>query len=210
MSQWGQCICSGYAGTQSGLGEPNVTIEMVSNYVGDANAPNQINVDLVIITLDGDATVSVDENTILGGVVMEDPNLDPTVITSGCAVEGCSGPVLDCLVDEGGGDPEYAAWVSLGKPDCWCYRKQCRGDIDGLSPGPFAVELLDLAAFKAAFNQFVLPPGGECADLDHLAPGPFRVELLDLAIFKTYFNQFVVPECDQAPIITGPYNFWTN
>jgi hypothetical protein len=139
---------------------------------------------------------------------MEDPDEDPTVNSPGGTVTpslpDCYVPCLNPAA------PGYAAWLALGSPDCWCYRKQCRGDIDGLSPGPFAVELLDLAAFKAAFNQFVLPPGGECADLDHLAPGPFRVELLDLAIFKTYFNQFVVPDCDQAPVITGPYNYWTN
>jgi hypothetical protein len=206
VTDWGECVCSGYSGTQSGLGEPNVTIEMISNYVGAPNAPNQINVDLVIITLAKNATVSVDENTILGGVVMEDPNLDPTVITTGCSVGGCG---AECLVDEG--DQEYTDWVSLGRPDCWCYRKQCRGDIDGITTGPFVVAIPDLTAFKASLNQFTLPPGGECADLDHIKTGPFRVGIPDLTIFKAYLNQFVVPDCDQAPPSgTGPYNFWTN
>jgi hypothetical protein len=106
--------------------------------------------------------------------------------------------------------PEYADWVSLGQPDCWCYQRQCRGDIDGIQTGPFHVGIPDLGFFKAAFNRFVLPPGGECADLDHGTTGPFRVAIPDLGIFKTYFNQFVVPPCDQPPIYTGPYNFWTN
>ncbi|MHC4498587.1 MAG: DUF7901 domain-containing protein, partial [Planctomycetota bacterium] len=41
--------------------------------------------------------------------------------------------------------PEYADWVALGKPDCWCYRWQCRGDIDGIQTGPFHVAIPDLA-----------------------------------------------------------------
>jgi hypothetical protein len=114
---------------------------------------------------------------------------------------------VDCLSTIA---PEYAAWVSLGKPLCWCYRRQCRGDIDGIQTGPFHVAIPDLTLFKQCFNQFVLPPGCECADLDHLQTGPFRVAIPDLTIFKTYFNQFVVPQCDQIPIYTGPYNFWTN
>ncbi|MHC4498101.1 MAG: GEVED domain-containing protein [Planctomycetota bacterium] len=121
-------------------------------------------------------------------------------------VEIGAGP-QDCLSITA---PEYADWVSLGKPDCWCYRRQCRGDIDGIQTGPFHVAIPDLALFKLCFNQFVLPPGCECADLDHMQTGPFRVAIPDLGIFKTYFNQFVVPQCDQIPIYTGPYNFWTN
>jgi hypothetical protein len=67
-----------------------------------------------------------------------------------------------------------------------------------------------LGIFKQCFNQFVLPPGCICADLDHLQTGPFRVAIPDLIIFKTYFNQFVVPQCDQLPVYTGPYNYWTS
>jgi hypothetical protein len=104
---------------------------------------------------------------------------------------------------------EYADWVSLGKPDCWCYRRQCRGDIDGVPTGPFHVAIPDLTLFKPCFNQFVLPPGCECADLDHMQTGPFRVAIPDLTIFKEYFNNFVVPQCDQPPVYTGPYNYWT-
>ncbi|MHC4153574.1 MAG: DUF7901 domain-containing protein [Planctomycetota bacterium] len=114
---------------------------------------------------------------------------------------------IDCLSISA---PEYVDWVSLGRPDCWCYPRQCRGDIDGIQTGPFHVAIPDLALFKPCFNQMVIPPGCECADLDHLQTGPFRVAIPDLAIFKTYFNAFVVPLCDQPPIYTGPYNFWTS
>jgi hypothetical protein len=113
----------------------------------------------------------------------------------------------DCLNRNAG---EYADWVAWGRPKCWCYPRQCRGDIDGTQTGPFWVAIPDLAIFKQCFNQFVMPPGCICADLDHIPTGPFRVGIPDLAIFKTYFNQFVVPQCDQVPVYTGPYNYWTS
>jgi hypothetical protein len=109
--------------------------------------------------------------------------------------------------------PEYSDWSAWGKPDCWCYSRQCRGDINGLKHGPFWVQVLDLNLFKAAFNKtdVQLPPGGICADLNHVKHGPFRVQVLDLDIFKIYFNKIetLVPECNQLPIYTGPYNYWT-
>jgi hypothetical protein len=105
---------------------------------------------------------------------------------------------------------EYADWILWGRPKCWCYPWQCRGDIDGKQTGPFHVAIPDLGLFKPCFNRVVLPPGCICADLDHMQTGPFRVAIPDLAIFKTYFNQFVVPQCDQPPVYTGPYNYWTS
>jgi hypothetical protein len=107
---------------------------------------------------------------------------------------------------------EYSDWVAWGKPDCWCYARQCRGDIDGLKHGPFWVQVIDLDLFKACFNKTddFLPLGCICADLDHGRLGPFRVQIKDLDIFKRYFCKIesLVPECDQPPIYTGPYNFW--
>nr|NIR25891.1 hypothetical protein [Gammaproteobacteria bacterium]NIR65503.1 hypothetical protein [candidate division Zixibacteria bacterium]NIW98150.1 hypothetical protein [Phycisphaerae bacterium] len=117
----------------------------------------------------------------------------------------------ECLVGGNAGPLEYSDWVTWGKPDCWCYRRQCRGDIDGIQTGPFWVAIPDLNIFRNCFNVFdpVLPPGCICADLDHIKTGPFRVAIPDLNIFRAYFNQFVVPICDQPAIYTGPYNFWT-
>ncbi|MHC4155896.1 MAG: hypothetical protein ACYST6_13360 [Planctomycetota bacterium] len=111
--------------------------------------------------------------------------------------------------------PEYDRWVGYGKPDCWCCRRQCRGDIDCITTGPFPVALPDLILFKAAFNQVVLPdPPGVCADLDHGNIGPFPCGIPDLQIFKSWFNQVVVPCCDlDGDCILTPadkYNFWTN
>ncbi|MHC4642908.1 MAG: hypothetical protein ACYS32_14795 [Planctomycetota bacterium] len=30
---------------------------------------------------------------------------------------------------------DYSEWVNVGKPDCWCYPRQCHGDADGLMGG---------------------------------------------------------------------------
>ncbi|MHC4113458.1 MAG: hypothetical protein ACYSUY_20485 [Planctomycetota bacterium] len=31
--------------------------------------------------------------------------------------------------------PDYSEWVNVGKPDCWCYPRQCHGDADGTVGG---------------------------------------------------------------------------
>jgi hypothetical protein len=166
---WGNCKCSGgYPGT---LDDSNsMTVEMGSLYEAGTDPDPCATGDLVSFRVLGTGTVNVTlaVNTIRGGVVDEDADtVSPGL--SGCQVEL---EPDECL---GAGDPGYARWsTTLGKPDCWCYRRQCRGDIDGITTGPFAVAIPDLTLFKLAFNQVV------------------------------------VPQCDAAPVITGPYNFWTN
>jgi hypothetical protein len=119
--------------------------------------------------------------------------------------------LVECL---GASDPGYGRWVSYGRPDCWCYRKQCRGDADGLRlGGVFPVSLDDLHILRGAINKMELPPGGECADFDHKALGGIiPVSLDDVMFIRMYLGQLdmMVPECDQPPASgTGPYNFWT-
>ncbi|UCG59349.1 MAG: hypothetical protein JSU70_07525 [Phycisphaerales bacterium] len=31
--------------------------------------------------------------------------------------------------------PDYVEWAAVGKPDCWCYERQCHGDADGQVAG---------------------------------------------------------------------------
>ena len=33
------------------------------------------------------------------------------------------------------GSNYYQEWVDVGRPDCWCYPRQCHGDIDGRTQG---------------------------------------------------------------------------
>jgi hypothetical protein len=140
-------------------------------------------------------------------VVLETTAEASTNLPTSCLVQG----PLECLFNDG--STEYLNWVSFGKPDCWCYRRQCRGDGDGLMAGPFPVGIPDLNLLRAWINKAgVNSTPGICADFDHAAAGPFRVGIPDLNILRAYINKPTasVPQCDAAPIITGPYNFWTN
>ena len=124
----------------------------------------------------------------------------------------------DCLKQTA---PEYDDWVDWGRPDCWCFKKQCRGDINGTSFLGKPVSLADLNIFKAAFNQpdEILRQNPEliCADLNHESFLGKRVTLSDLNILKSYaFSGLpsLIPCCDldQDCVLDSEdkYNFWTN
>ncbi|MBW8040790.1 MAG: hypothetical protein FVQ85_12405 [Planctomycetes bacterium] len=116
----------------------------------------------------------------------------------------------DCLSETA---REYDIWVQWDRPCCWCCRYQCRGDINCASFLGKPITLSDLNIFKAAFNQheeyFLINPGWICADLNHDGFLGKRVTLSDLNIFKQYFFfGSNIPQCDEPPIITGPYNWF--
>jgi hypothetical protein len=195
--------------TLDGLDTNGITVEMGALYVGETNEPLASGT-LLEITLseECDDRIMVTLNQIRGAIVLEDnssPSADNLPYTYTCAV--------DCLIGGNAGPNEYADWVYFGKPSCWCYRKQCRGDSNGALTGPWPVAIPDLSAFKLAYNKIeaLLPPGGICSDYDHKTTGPWRVAIPDLTIFKLYYNKIdaLVPPCDSAPVITGPYNYWT-
>jgi len=161
--------------------------------------------------------VSIVENQGRGGVVLTDPNLNPTVTvtTPACTIVRAQ---PDCLLggNADGAVPgsEKAAWTNWGKPNCWCYCRQCRGDSDGKKTANRYVALPDLNLLSAGFGKTdaVLKtiPNGICADFDHKATANKRVALPDLNILSTYFQKVdaSVPRCNAAPVITGPVNFW--
>jgi hypothetical protein len=106
----------------------------------------------------------------------------------------------------------------MQKPDCWCYQRQCRGDINGAPLGPYHVQSADLTIFKLAyFKTCAVLAGvtnGICADLNHAPLGPYRVQAADLTIFKTYYFKTGVPCCDnnQDCVLEAgdDYAYWTN
>lgn len=110
--------------------------------------------------------------------------------------------------------PDYAAWQGVGKPDCWCYPRQCRGNTNGCWEGPFPVKLDDVIFFRECFNKTdeEMPPGCICADFDHQKEGPFRVSLGDLYILRANVSLLVIPCCDQdadCDATNDPYfNCW--
>jgi hypothetical protein len=84
---------SDYPGdTLGGLGTGGVTIEMGSLYAAGEDPPAAAD-DLITLQLSGPGTVTVNENVIRGGVVMEDPQVpaNPTLPTQCSAGEGCKG-----------------------------------------------------------------------------------------------------------------------
>jgi len=105
----------------------------------------------------------------------------------------------------------YAAWVTFGRPSCWCYQRNCRGDADGIKTGLYWVTLPDLTMLQAAYGKndtaLLLVPNGICADFDRTKTGLYRVTLPDLTVLQSYYgkSQTSVPVCDVALV-----NFWTN
>jgi hypothetical protein len=84
---------------------------------------------LVLVTVTESCQMSIGENEIRGGVVMEDLT-DPDVNAPGCEVDlGCFkvGEVIGGhLVTQ----TMYDDWVLLGKPVSWCHSCHSRGDVD--------------------------------------------------------------------------------
>jgi hypothetical protein len=59
------------------------------------------------------------------------------------------------------GHPDFAEWLAVGMPDCWCYPRQCHGDSDGLMGGSaktcfYAVGPGDLKILVVASVQTLL------------------------------------------------------
>jgi hypothetical protein len=149
------------------------------------------------VTISGD-TLRGPASGVVGSVLTS--NLPITVRLDG---DDCGLSCLKCTA------PEYSDWIAWGRPACWCYERQCRGDTNGMSFLGRPVTLADLNLFKNLFNQteawVKTVPDGICADLNHKPFSGKRVTLADLNEFKKYFNLPLaqVPSCDLSY-----YNFW--
>lgn len=117
----------------------------------------------------------------------------------------------------------YATWATFGRPNCWAFRRNCRGDVNGLGTGlgtnKVWVNATDLGIFAAGYNKTqtvlltVVSGGfpGICADNDRAGTGlggnKVWVNATDLGIFALYYNktELNVPICVQTN-----YHYWTN
>ncbi|MHC4310613.1 MAG: DUF7901 domain-containing protein, partial [Planctomycetota bacterium] len=122
---------------------------------------------------------------------------------------------LDCFPQS---DPNYNEWVSMGRPYCWCFPRQCHGDADGDDEGDpksgyFYVWANDLAELIAGWKQpysgspgadgpdpDLLPDTWICADFTHTQEGDpksgyFRVWANDLAILIANWKSNPLPDC---------------
>ena len=190
--------------TLGGLDTNGITVELGSLYE-DPNEPDDSGILLEIVVGSQDfVEISLALNQIRGGIVLEDSNEpdDVNLVGYSCLVGGNAGPL------------EYSDWVSWSRPACWCYCRQCRGDVDGKATFGQWVAIGDLAVLYAAYNKpdavLATIPNGICADFDHKKTFGIRVTISDLGIAYSYFGKPVgsIPRCDTAPVITGPYNFW--
>lgn len=163
------------------------------------------------LKMTGTGTVCFSEDTLRGGVV--DATGAAMTVTLPDCVDVPSGPV-ECLKNTA---PEYADWLAWGSPACWCYPRQCKGDINGQKTGAYWVQALDYGLLKAALNKLDAQLTGTmiCADLNHTKSGAYRVQALDYGILKASLNKLEaqVPQCDangDGVLEAGDkYNFWT-
>lgn len=189
-------------GLPSALQTSQVIVAMGSLYAAGQPAPIAAD-SLVTITVDKACKVTVKpEVAVRGGVIAEDATT--SLLDTNYQIQfDIVPPVTECLKNT---DPGYAAWLDFGSPNCWCFQRQCRGDIDGVKAG-FWVNVTDLNLFKQAFNKTdaqmkaISTFNALCADLDHTKAG-FRVAVGDLNILKTYFNKIdaQVPVCPMTHI----------
>ena len=169
--------------------------------------------------LTADAVISIAVDTLRGGVVGDGFEAeDVTVQASQLLAFDVPTEAIKNTA------PFYAVWEEFGKPACWAYRRNCRGDTNsaasGIGSGRRWVDAADLNVLAAAFNKNIADlkavqvgaVPGICADFNRTASGIGAgrrwVDAADLGILAQYFNlaEGSVPECSLEP----HYNFWTN
>jgi len=185
----GSCGCdSSYPGTLGGLEANGVSLEMGSLYVGAANAPPQGSQVVAILTLEGcdaDFGISVAENAIRGGIVMEDPDEVVTV-----NLTGLSGVAIDNVCPTG-----CACWGDISGP---------AGVPDNLvSTSDLGLLLGTLGPVGSPYVICPVPAGLECMDIS----GPTGVpdgclSTSDLGALLSYLGPIGSPYI--APCMPAP------
>jgi hypothetical protein len=113
---------------------------------------------LFTITVDEDVTkVCVTGNAIRGNVVLEDASEATMTPAQVCIDIG----EPECFPSS---HPKYLEWVAVGKPLCWCLKRQCYGDVDGVKEGSDKkgynyVKYMDLNVLVAAWPVLEPPKG---------------------------------------------------
>ena len=113
----------GASGT--GLDTNTLILEMGALYE-EGNEP-ALSGTLILVEVNEDCSVGVEGDTTRGNVVLTDGNEASVDYVCGFITL-----VTDCFPS---GHPDYDDWVEVGKPDCWCYPRQCHGDADNQHNG---------------------------------------------------------------------------
>ena len=139
VDAWGDpVVASSEPGALGGLGTNGITVEVASLYnkttePGKAPLKTGTLFKLQLApNLDASTNVTITAEPLRGGLVMEDVK-KANLISTGCTV------TFDCFPQGGvGGIAAYNDWVSFGKPDCWCWTRQCHGDANNGKEGSTA------------------------------------------------------------------------
>jgi len=173
-------------GALGGSGTSGMTIEMGSLYNDpcdpEHNTPPALTGVLFRFSIKGSGTctVTIAGNSARGNVVLEDTEPAGDVTYGTCPFEFVS----ECY----SGMADYSMWDAVGKPTCWCFPRQCRGDADGLfeGKGSFWVYGADLSVLLAGWSKTAGALAGSeaCADFDHAfeGKGSFQIYGADLTI----------------------------
>ena len=163
--------------TLDGLDTNGITVEMGSLFhpvtPASPNAPPKSGTLLKFYVDVTDCNVTIGQNAIRGGVVMESTGLSPTIDCNGCQVVGYQ----PCIPTD---HEDYQAWLDANEPECWCSEgMQCYGDADGKTiSGKFATYAVssdDLALLIAGWKRTdgESGAGGEsyyCEDVNSQGP----------------------------------------
>jgi hypothetical protein len=148
----------------------------------------------------------IEEDGLRGGVAGSSLSTNlPIQVVVPAGGGGCINPAVQ---------PNYDNWVAAGRPDCWCFQRHCRGDIDGGLNGPYHVGFVDLNDMLDYLNKFefqlatvpgypILNNSGldfNCANINHLIDGPYRVGFVDLNELLKYLNTFDIPAGTNVPV----------
>jgi hypothetical protein len=171
---------------------------------------------IATVTYTGAGNVCMTADMLRGGVVGDDVTV--VNIQEACVAVGV---VQEAVKNTA---PFYGDWETFGKPACWAYRYNSRGDVDGLSQGSnklgyWQVGSNDLTVFLAAWEVkepavAPIPSGagimsitdGICADFARDVQGSnklgyWRVGSNDLSLLLASWE---VKNPAVAPIPSGP------
>jgi hypothetical protein len=119
----------------------------------------------------------------------------------------------------------YSTWNTFGKPNCWGFQRNCRGDADGVGNGGGTSKVwvtstylnIFLAGYTKTQTQLLTTSyngvPGICADNDRAGNGggasKVWVTSTDLGTFLSYYTKTQT----NVPVCPGPasnYWYWTN
>jgi hypothetical protein len=181
VDDYGTCeaVPSQHPDTLGGLDTNGITVEMGSLYEAGVD-PDPVQSGVIVrLTLDAnceDHEISIAENVIRAGIVMENPDEVPPLNITGCTVSlpPC---VTECFPSTAEYTAQYTDWKALGEPDCWCgiylnpadWQYQCDGDTgnDEQVIG-WRVYTNDLTILSDNWKKVGTDPTlNACADVDH-------------------------------------------